>query len=770
MNGLTNQEVEERINNNLMNKKVKYSKSVIDIIKNNIFTLFNFINIALFVLVLTTKSYKNGLFVFVIIINTIIAIYGEIKAKIAIDKLNITSNSFQTVIRNGKYEEIKEDKLVLDDVIVLKNGAVAPVDCCIINSNLCEVDESIITGETKNIIKKKDDIIYSGSIVISGSCRATVINIGNKNYTNALLKEANHIKDNETYLTKELNKVLKIVTMLIIPMMILLFITQYFINKVGYNSSILYTTAGVIGMIPSGLILLTSIALSTGVIRMAKKKVIVEKISGIETLACVDILCLDKTGTITDGTLEVIDFINKSQFDLNIIIKNMLDNELINQTDIALNNYFSNNNTEKLQIIKKVPFSSYRKYSMVSFENLGTFGLGALEYMFEKIPKYEQKIQQYVDLGYRILTLVYSKKYSDTQKLPSDIKVIAYIILKDNIRKNIAETLNYFTTQDVKLKIISGDNINTISNIMKQVGYVEYNNCLDCSKLSDEELIKETNNYSIFGRCNPYQKRLIIKKLKDTNTVGMVGDGVNDILALKEADCSIAISNNTASAKSVAQIVLLENDFTLLPEIVNEGRRVINNITRVASLYLVKTIYSFILSFSSILLTTKYPFLPIQLTLIGSICVALPSLALTYLKDNTKIKKNFIKDVFKIATTSGITVCINIFIIYMLSIVLKTNIDNLKIIIIALTGAINLLILYKISNPINKIKKIILVVTLLLFIIAITIFKDMFVLNSLNFNNILAIILLFITDILIIKSLEKLYEKIILYKKYDKIK
>lgn len=757
MNGLTTKEVEFRIKNGLVNKRVKYSRSIKDIILSNIFTLFNFINLFLFILVLTTKSYRNGLFAIVIVINTIISIYGEIKAKLIIDKLSIVNNTKVSVIRDGKTIKISPYDIVVDDIIILKNGDVVPTDVLVLNSNLCEVDESIITGETKNVIKKKNDTIFSGSIIISGSLKAKVINVGLNNYSSRLIKEASYQKEDKTYLEKELNKVLKIVTILIIPIMIILFLIQYFVNNVSYNEAILYTTAGVIGMIPSGLILLTSVALSTGVVKMGLKKVIVQELNGIETLSCVDVLCLDKTGTITDGTLEVIKVINKSTFDINSIIKNMLNDNLVNQTDIALDKYFKTK--DKLNIIKMIPFSSYRKYSMVCYENLNTFALGALEYMLPNT-KMDEEALNYAQEGYRVLTLIHSKEIPEDQKIPSHSKIIAYIILKDNIRKNIEKTLKYFTEQQVNIKIISGDNVSTISNVMKKVGYKDYEKYLDCSNLNDEELINKVSDYQIYGRCNPYQKRLIIKTLKQKYTVGMVGDGVNDILALKEADCSIALTSNNGAAKSVSQIVILENDFNVLPDIVNEGRRVINNIERVASLYLVKTIYSFLLSILSIVLTMEYPFYPIQLTLIGTACVGLPSFFLTMLNDNRKVSKNFIKNVFKTSSCSGIAITINIIIILILSNILKTSIDTYKIVTVTLTGLINILILYKISKPITNIKKIILSITIVLFLSSLIFLRKIFILNKFNLNLLIITIAILIFDIIIIKYLEKLYDKI----------
>ena len=396
---------------------------------------------------------------------------------------------------------------------------------------------------------------------------------------------------------------------------------------------------------------------------------------------------------------------------------------------------------------------------MVCYENLNTFALGALEYMLPNT-KMDEEALNYAKEGYRVLTLIHSKEIPEDQKIPSHSKIIAYIILKDNIRKNIEKTLKYFTEQQVNIKIISGDNVSTISNVMKKVGYKDYEKYLDCSNLNDEELINKVSDYQIYGRCNPYQKRLIIKTLKQKYTVGMVGDGVNDILALKEADCSIALTSNNGAAKSVSQIVILENDFNVLPDIVNEGRRVINNIERVASLYLVKTIYSFLLSILSIVLTMEYPFYPIQLTLIGTACVGLPSFFLTMLNDNRKVSKNFIKNVFKTSSCSGIAITINIIIILILSNILKTSIDTYKIVTVTLTGLINILILYKISKPITNIKKIILLITIVLFLSSLIFLRKIFILNKFNLNLLIITIAILIFDIIIIKYLEKLYDKI----------
>ncbi len=753
MEGLSTKEVQERIKNNLVNKKVNYSRSILDIILRNVCTLFNFINLILFILVLTTGSYHNSLFAGVIIINTVISIVGEIKAKIIVDKLNLTFSDTVNVIRDGITKEISLYEVVYDDVLILKSGDTVPLDVIVLNSNMCEVDESIITGEDKSIIKRKNDKIISGSIIISGSVKAKVVSISKNSYATSLIKEANTLDRNETYLQKSLNKILYIIMILIVPIMLLLFITSYVVNKSTYNEAILYTTAGIIGMIPSGLILLSSIALSKSVINLASKRVIVQRLNGIEALASVDILCLDKTGTITDGSLEVIKVINKSDKDISNIISNMVVNNVYNQTDLAMNRYFKL--TSKLDIIKYVPFSSYRKYSMISIKNMGTYAMGALEYMI-KNKKYDKEVYKYIDMGYRVVTLVYSPKYSKNQSLPSDIKIIGYIILKDNIRNNVSTTLKYFESQGVNLKILSGDAPTTVLNIMKQVSNKNLK-CLDCSNISSLELASSVREYDIFARCNPYQKKLIISNLKKYNTIGMIGDGVNDILALKEADCSISLTSNSNASRSVSQIVLLDNDFDSLPSIVNEGRGVINNIERVSSLYLIKTIYSSLLSVLCIFLGWDYPFYPIQLTLISSICVGLPSLFLTFIKDYRKVSRDFIRISFKTAVSGGITCVINVLLLMYVNSI--THIDY-QIILVGITGFVNLYTLYRKCIPFNFYKALILGGSLLMFVSIMILLKDLFYLGNFNFNMLIILMIFSILDILMIYIIEKIYVKL----------
>lgn len=765
MRGLTNIEVEQRKKDRQTNSFVNIStRGIGNIIASNIFTLFNFIYIFLAILVIVTGSYSNLLFVFVIIFNTIIAIHQEITAKVIIDNLKLTIQDKVTVIRDGRKKQIKENEIVIDDVIVLKQGEQAVVDLIVITSDLCEVDESIITGESTNIIKKKDDKIYSGTIIVSGSVTCKVIALGNDTYASKLVESAKNIKTNETFLTANLNKILKLIMVIIIPSMILLFISSYFWHHASLNQSILSTVAGVIGMIPSGLILLSSITSSVGVIKMARKNVIIQKLNGIETLASIDTLCLDKTGTITDSTFEVEDIIILDKnYEINNIIKNM-NNECGNATDKALDQYFVK--TKNYKVLKKVPFSSYRKYKMVTFEKYGTFILGALEYIAKNPNKYNEYIKKYYEDGYRVLTLMYSSSAISFSDLPEKRKVIAFIILKDNIRKNVQNTLTYFEKQGVDIKILSGDNPFTVSKIMKQIDYPYYDNYIDCTTLpNDYYKLKEiVHEKHIFGRVTPYQKQQIIKILKEDKSVGMIGDGVNDILALKEADCSIALNSGIKAVKSVSQIVLIDSDFTILPDIVNEGRRVINNMLKVSSLYLVKTTYSFLLTVLSIMLSFNYPFYPIQLTFIGSLCVGFPSFILALEPNTEKVDKNNLNKVFSYSIPSGITVCINVLLLLIVTRLFNLNIEDYNMALVASTGIINLIIINNISKNSTKISKILLSICGMVFVLSLFIFYKILLLTKFNIYVLLIIALYFILDMCLIKYLKLAYDSIVLKK------
>ena len=755
MEGLTKLEVEYRKNNGLVNNETTtYTRSFKEIVISNTITLFNILNIALAVLVLTTGSIQNVTFVGTIIFNTLIAIYQEYKAKRILDNIKVTNQDKIVVVRDGKKEVITKEEIVMDDVIYLASGDSIVVDMVVLESNSLEVDESVITGESDAIEKKKDDKIISGSIVTSGSCYAKVISIGKNNYANNLIKEATSIKDNSSYLQGVINKILKIVTIIIIPMTILLFISQYFYSNQSYNEAILSTVAGVIGMIPEGLVLLTSIALTAGVIKMAKKNVIIQILNGIEVLSCTDVLCLDKTGTITDGTMEVVDtVVLDKRINISDIISNICTEDGNNSTDIALKNKFGVKTN--LNVTKRVAFSSAKKCSITTIDDVKYY-LGALEYITDKkIKDYEDILGEYLDKGYRILTLAREK---------DKLAVVAFIIIKDNIRESAKETLTYFRDNGVEVKVISGDNPITVSNLLKGLNFPSYDKYIEGADLPKdyEELRKVARETSIFGRMTPTQKQMVIKALKEDNTVTMIGDGVNDILALKEANCGIALASGINAAKSVSEVVLTTSDFSVLPNIVDEGRRVVNNIERVASMYLIKTTYSFLLCLLSIVLSHEYPFYPIQLSLISAFCVGIPSFFLALEPNYSKVGKDFIAKVFRNALPNGITVVLNIFIIIMFCTIFNKSFEDYRLVVVAITGFVTLRLLYTICKPLNLWRKILLVFCSISFFELLILLPDLFLVSKFGIVSIAFIVALAFVDTYIIDFLQEIYDSVLL--------
>ena len=754
MEGLNRQEVEYRENNGLSNEeKVKYTRTAKQIILSNTITLFNILNISLVVLVLTTGSLQNALFAGTMIFNTIIAIYQEFKSKRILEKLKVTEQDTVTVIREGKKEEIPKEKIVIDDIIYLSSGDSALVDMEVIKSSSLEVDESVITGESDAIIKRKNDKIMSGSIVTSGTAYAKVISVGKDNYASNLIKEATSINDNSSYLQSTINKILKIITFLIVPVGILLFISQYFSSGQSYNEAILSTVAGIIGMIPEGLVLLTSIALTAGVVKMAKKNVVIERLHGIEILSCVDVLCLDKTGTITDGTMEVVDLIKLTEKeDIENIIANINTEEANNSTDKALKKKYGVK--DSLKVEERIPFSSAKKCS-TTIINGTKYYLGALEYITEQSIGDYEVLDKYVKKGYRIITLAKEK---------NTLEILAFVIIKDNIRPTAGDTLRYFKEQSVEIKIISGDNPSTVSNILKQLDFEGYDRYIEGKDLPNDynELQKVVKDKTIFGRMTPIQKQMVIKALKEENTVGMIGDGVNDILALKEADCGIALGSGVSAARSVSDVVLKTDDFAVLPSIVNEGRRVVNNIERVASMYLIKTTYSFLLCLLSIGLSHEYPFYPIQLSLISATCVGIPSFFLALEPNYNKVGKDFLMKVFKNAVPNGITVVLNIFIIIMFCSIFNKSFESYRLVVVTLTGFITLRLLYTICKPLNLWRKILLIFCSISFFELLILLPDLFLVSKFDIVSIIFIATLAFIDTYIIDFLSELFEKIVI--------
>ena len=718
-NGLTKKQVDSRFEDNLYNIDTTVTtKPTKDIIKDNVFTIFNIVNFFLACMVLTTGSYKNLLFMGGIICNTIISIFQELRSKKVLDKLQVINESKVCTIRDGKEEKLSINSVVLDDVIKLDLGNQIVVDSIILDGEV-EVNESFITGEADTVYKKKGDMLLSGSFIVSGNCYARVEHIGMDNYTAKISASTKKIKNNSSEIMRSLNRIITTVSFLIIPLGILLYYKQLSLPGNTTNEAILNTVAALIGMIPEGLVLLTSTVLAVGVIRLANRKVLVQDLYCIEALARVDTICLDKTGTITEGIMEVVDVIDLDKdYDSSEILANI--NYQLNEnnpTGIALNNKFGKKDNYKL--IKKIPFSSAKKYSGCEFDK-GKFLIGAPEFILgDKIKKYKKELDKYIN-QYRVIALV------------KDDKIISLLLLQDIVRKEAKATLDFFKSQGVKVKIISGDNPTTVYNIALKAGLDKNSKMIDARELkTDEEIYENIEKYDVFGRVSPEQKRKFILALqRHGHSVAMTGDGVNDVLALKEADCSVAMASGTDAAKNVSQLVLLDSNFASMPHIVDEGRRSVNNIQRSASLFLVKTIYASVLSFVFIFLNSPYPFVPIQLTLTSVLTVGIPSVILGLEPNHNIIKGKFLHNVLVKAVPFSISIIVGVLLVNLFG-----NIFDLaRIQVSTLTAVVTtfncFLLLYKVCIPFNLLHKLLFSLMLICYLTLFVVLNDLFGFSS----------------------------------------
>lgn len=703
--GLTTDQVKKRIEEDLVNHDTTIpTKSIKRIIYENFFTLFNIINIILAICILCVKSYKNMLFLLIVIINTAISTIQEIHSKKVVDKLSIVASPKAKVIRNGKTEIIDIHQLVLDDIIILKTGEQIAADCKIL-SNEVEVNESCITGETNTIRKKVGDILLSGSYIVSGNTTAKIEHIGEENYTAQISSGAKYVKKIKSEIMTSLDKIIKILTFAIIPIGLLFFANQLHIPGNTYKTAVIKSVAAIIGMIPEGLVLLTSTVLAVSVIRLSKSNVLVQELYCIETLARVDTLCLDKTGTLTEGSLQVekiIATMSSQQENLKTILQLFAKFSPDSNTTIeAIRDFcnITNNINENYQLDHAVPFSSEKKWSGISLKNKGSYVLGAPEFVLkEQFNKYKNEILSYQE-NYRVLSISHSNNKFENNDLPQNLELLGFVLVSDKIRKDAKKTLEYFKNQGVNIKIISGDNPVTVSKIGKQVGLENYDKYIDMSTIKDCDIDKIVENHTIFGRVSPIQKKLIIEALQSNGkTVAMTGDGVNDVLALKTSDCSIAMANGSDAAKNVSQLILLDSNFSSMPKIVAEGRRTINNIERSASLFLVKTIYSCLNAILFLLIGEPYPFEPIQLSLISTVTIGIPSFVLALEPNKERIKGNFLRNVISKSLPTALCVTTNIFAITILK---KYNIltaSESSTLCIISTGTLGLLLLFTLAK------------------------------------------------------------------------
>ena len=735
--GLTQAEVEERIADGQVNAiQDSSNRSVKDIVMGNTLTFFNFINIVLLALVLSVRSYKNMLFIFIIIANTLIGIFQEIKAKITLDKLKILTVSHVDVIRDGVKKSVTVSELVKDDVILLKSGGQIPADGVILDGEV-DVNESLLTGESDSIHKMCGSKVLSGSFVTSGKAMCLLTEVGHDCYMEKLSSEAKQFKRYKTELQRNLDTILKFISIIIVPLGIILFAKQYWISGSTYEQAALDTVAAVLGMIPEGLVLLTSVALALGAVRLARRSTLVRELFCIETLARVDTLCLDKTGTITEGHLCVQGEESvKEDIDLEQLMGRMvsaLGDE--NETFQALRQHYKRNQSTNTKLV--LPFSSERKFSGVVFEGEGTYLMGAYQFIFPQAdPAVLEKIAEYASKGLRVLTVAHSPNEMTDYTLAEDFEIVGFVFMTDVVRKNAPDILGYFEEQGVDLKVISGDDPVTVAAIAARAGLKDADKYIDATTINtDEEMEDAILKYSAFGRVTPKQKQQMVRLLKQNGrTVAMTGDGVNDVLALKDADVSIAMASGSEAAKNTANLVLLNSDFASLPHIVNEGRRVINNIKAAASMFLIKTGFSVLTALLTIIVGQNYPFQPIQLSVINGCAVAIPTMLLQLEPSFQKVNKHFFREVLRMSMPAAITITAMITIINNIGHSIGTPREMLSTVCVLATGWVYLITLRQVYSPMTGYRKFVIYLMQTAYLVAMVIGQRIMELVGLNFT------------------------------------
>lgn len=821
MTGLTNEEVQERIaQGQVNNNENPNTRTYKQIILENTLTFFNFLNLVLLVLVLVVGSYKNSMFVGIIFINTVIGIIQEIRAKKTIDKLAILTESKTVVLREGKKWKISTEKLVVDDLIFLKAGEQVPADAKILEGSL-EVNESLLTGEADNLPKNTGDELFSGSFVTAGQACCQIIHVGSDNYASRITSEAKEFKRHNSELRNSLNAILKVISIIIVPLGAMLFYKQYYFVGDNIRDSVVNMVAAVLGMIPEGLVLLTSVALTLGALKLAQKKTLVQELYCIETLARVDTLCLDKTGTITEGTMcveavesypPVYDEIsgeaagNKTESgeskndrtessdlvevsaaseisavsaaeaiakeDGSSILSpreeseagtetySQEDPEKIREIEHIMGNLLSvlkdQNATadalrarfkvsQDMELDHVIPFSSDRKYSGAAFKDTGTYLMGAVQFLFpEGNPELAEYCSGFAKEGLRVLVVAHSENVNEGTEIPAGLEPIGLLLLTDVIRQEAPDTLAYFESQGVDLKVISGDDPVTVSAIARRAGLKNAEQYVDATTITTQEQMDEAvATYSVFGRVTPQQKQAMVKSLQaQKHTVAMTGDGVNDVLALKEADCSIAMAEGSDAAKNIANVVLLDSNFAAMPEIVNQGRRVVNNIRTAASMFLIKTIFSVLLSLITIFFGDSYPFEPIQMSLISACAVGIPTFLLAQENNYEKIDHTFLRHVFMNAFPAAVTITGCVFSVMLVCQNVYHSNAMLNTACVLVTGWNYMAALKTVYAPLNTYRKVIIYSMQVIFFGAAVVLQNLLTLGSLEFGMIILVFLL----------------------------
>ena len=794
MIGLTSEEVRERVRAGQVNVNTDLpTRTYKQIVIGNTLTFFNFLNLVLFAMIILVGSFRNSLFIGTAVINTCIGIFQEIRAKKMLDKLAVITVNRARPVRDGQQTSVPIDELVLDDVIVLMNGDQIPADCIVLKGDL-EVNESLLTGEADNLEKHRGDELYSGATVTAGKALCRVIHVGADNYSAKLTAEAKTFKIHKSELRDCINWILKMIAIIIVPLGAGVFYKQYVVVHNTFRDAVVNTVASVLGMIPEGLVLLTSVALTVGTIHLARKKVLVQELYCIETLAHVDVLCLDKTGTITSGDMtvdrviplesagsalpesggmttpmlsvpdvktmvppphpDVVDDFDEepgfnSAEELPFTVREAMGNLMNvspdeNATALAMKKFFPPRSTYQLDHI--IPFSSDRKYSGAAFKEKGTYLIGAVQFLFPSgAGALGEQCASYAQEGFRVLVLAHSPQVTDANRRPEGLTPVALVLLTDVIRPAAPQTLRYFGSQGVDLKVISGDDPQTVAVIAEKAGLKNAQHYIDATQIqTKEDMARALKTCSVFGRVTPQQKKQMVQVLQSQkHVVAMTGDGVNDVLALKEANCSVAMASGSDAAKNVANVVLLESDFAVMPDILAQGRKVVNNIRRASSMFLIKTFFSMMLSILLIFFGEMYPFEPIQMSLISACAVGIPTFILANLDpDYNPIGDGFLSHVLIKSVPIALTITACVFSIMMVCMNVYHSNAGLATACVLVTGWSYMAALRTVYAPLNTFRNVVIYGMNVIFFIAAVLMQDLLGLTGLEFGLIVQVFIL----------------------------
>ena len=744
LQGLTQVEVKQRIDDGKTKYfKAKAGSSNWDIFRRNVFNSFNMLNFAIFVALIAVQAWSNLFFFGIIVLNAFTGMMTELRARRMVDKLNLMNQDQIRVVRDGQLVSIDPKDIVLDDIMLLSAGEQVPSDAVVVDG-MAELNEAMLTGESDQILKKDGKELLSGSYLVSGQVYAKVINVAEDNYANKLMLEAKTHKPIVSCILYNMDKIAKFTGKIVIPFGLALFFEAYMIKQLSLQESVVTSSTALLGMLPKGITLLTITSLLTAVIKLGMKHILVQEMYSVETLARVDVLCLDKTGTITQGKMTVkglellSERFTKEELE-RLLAAYMQHSKDKNATAQAIRNAYEGLE-HHYQVGDVIPFSSNRKWGAVSINGLGTLFLGAPEMLLKKNPKAVDKAQA---RGSRVLILAWSQSGIATENmiLPNDIEALTLLEIADPIREDAAETLEYLRSEDVTLKIISGDNPVTVSHIAHQAGFADYQSYIDCSKISDEELEALAEDTAIFGRVSPHQKKLLIQTLNaNGHTTAMTGDGVNDILALREADCSIVMAEGDPATRQIANLVLMDSEFKDIPEILFEGRRVVNNIAHIAPIFLIKTVYSFLLGlicigsivFGKAEYLLVFPFIQVQMTLAGQFIEGLPPFVLTFERNIRPVEKHFLRRSLQLAIPNALMLVISVLIFHLSQVYLGMSSTDMLTLSYYMMGSTGVLAVIRACIPLNKGRVVLIIYSVFGFLISSYYLRDVIAISTLN--------------------------------------